>query len=117
MPVIPRCTRREITKDMRRTVFKMAFAGYNQKDICLILGFSVDTFHVKRHHDAALDRAYRAGIHYYLEWVKLKRYENRIYNTPNAPKIRGTNIGLIPGFFTKKTLNEIMRIPYIPSPN
>ncbi len=94
----------------------MAFAGYNQKDICAVLGFSVNAFHVKRRDDAALDNAYKAGVHYYLEWVKLKRYENRIYNAPNAPKIRGNNIGLIPGFFTKKTLNEIMMIPYTPPP-
>lgn len=101
----------EITPEMRRTTFKMAFQGHRQKDICLILGMSIDTFKLKKAQDKDLNQAYAAGVHYYFEWVKLQRYTHKILG---KPKIKGSHIGLIPFFDLKKTFREIMLTPYRP---
>lgn len=101
----------EITPEMRRITFKMAFAGHPQKDICLMLEMSVKTFATKKAQDKDLTQAYVTGRHYYFEWVKLQRYSHKLLG---KPKIKGTHIGLIPFFDFKKTFREIMLTPYRP---
>ncbi len=101
----------KVTAEMRRTVFMMAFKGHFQEDICLAIDMNKHTFDKKKTRDPLLAKAYSDGVHYYYEWVKLKRYENKL---AKRPKIKGRHIGLIPFFNYKNTIDEILALPYYP---